>query len=117
MASVTAYQLFNKFLSVNTLEEKLQQTEQNLNILQKQRDSLNVYITSQESQMLAKDNLIEFFKLKDESLQNKLDNINIEIKSLNNKYEKATHITDHYTTDSIVLYFSKYDRLHYKTAK
>jgi cell division protein FtsB len=112
LSSYTIWRATTGVLGVNRLKEKLAIAESNLIQLKKQRDSAFAYIESQQSQILAKDNLIEFFKLKDDAQKNQLWSINKSLQNLNNKYEEASHFTDHYDADSILLYFSKFPRYH-----
>lgn len=101
-------------LGVDKLKQKLAESEATIKALKKANDSLAAYVTTQESQILAKDNAIEFFKLKDESVQRKLETITANLKTLNDKYEKASHYATNFNSDSLIHYFTDYDRLHYK---
>ena len=104
-------------LGIENLKKRILEKEQLIKGLKLSNDSLSNFISTQKDAMLAKDNLIEFFKLKDGALVYKIENINTQIKNLSSSYEKASHFTANYNSDSIVFYFSKYSRYNYKTSQ
>jgi septal ring factor EnvC (AmiA/AmiB activator) len=98
-ATWSVYKETENNLNVNKLKEKLAQSEATIKALKKSNDSLAAYVVTQQSQILAKDNAIEFFKLKDEAVQRKIETINANLKTLNDKYEKASHYATNFNSD------------------
>ena len=99
---------FNNMQNVTGLKQKVDAIKLENKQLLKQNLQASNYIDSLKSVLVAKQNEITWYALKDQAVVAKLYEINHHLINLNIKYEKANERVANFNSDSIIRYFSNY---------
>jgi hypothetical protein len=96
----------NRIQNVTGLKQKLAAIKLENKQLLEQNNQASNYIDSLKSVLLAKQNEITWYAMKDQAVVAKLYEINHHLINLNIKYEKANDRVANFNSDSIIRYFS-----------
>jgi len=102
------FYLFYYFLSSNnkSLDNQLKMLKEENKILSKKNDSIYNVIGNLEELKAESDKKISSFQKEGDELKSKIDKVTVQLNNFKNKYEKAIHHSDNFSSSDIQSYFT-----------